>query len=100
MPYEVNKTYTTEDGIWYLQNEQDLFFQVSLPEGDVEGLFWWDEDRVALGNWRYAADETDCFDDLGDQVSDAKLDELEAKWRPLAERVLTELNLKVESGSR
>jgi len=92
MPYELNRVYTTEDGIWYLQNEQDLFFEVSLPEGDVEGLFWWYENRVALGGWRYAADETDCFDDLGKQVSKTKLKKLEGKWRPLAEKVLKELN--------
>jgi hypothetical protein len=90
--YKLMQVYTTEHGCWHLENKQDLFFKVGLPQGDVEGLFWWDEGQAKLCAWRFSKDEDDCFDDLVDEVGLEKLAELEEEWRPLATKVLQEMN--------
>lgn len=91
--YEFMREYCAEHGVWHLENKGDLFFKTLLDDGaELEGLFWWREGEVAFGGWRYAADQDDWFDDLGNQVSKAKLNQLKAKWRPLATKVLQEIN--------
>lgn len=93
MPYELMRCYKAEHGEWHLENEQDLFFKTLLDDGaELEGLFWWREGEVAFGGWRYAANQDDWFDELGNQVAKAKLNKLKAKWRPLANKVLKEMN--------
>lgn len=93
MPYELMRCYKAEHGEWHLENKQDLFFYTSLDDGaELEGKFCWREGEVAFGGWRYAADSEDWFDELGNQVAKAKLNKLKVKWRPLATKVLHEMN--------
>lgn len=83
---ELMKFYDAEHGSWYLENEKDFYFESSLPEGDLRGLFYMDDGVVRFGGFEFTDDKF--FVSLTNQVSKDVCDDLQSKWLPLATETL------------